>query len=693
MPPKVKKKKKTKEELEEERRQAEEAARAAEEERLRLEELEFQRLEELERQRVELLATYTEQENERVANELQELAPLAGQRLLERNVASEARRQAWEWERFLACTYVPHPRDRVAIAGHIRMMQQASDTSVGEALAACLDCYAMIDEAEQERLSAILAGDWGSEAYYAKEISSLLDVCSRRVDRVTAHVLQHSDEHANEKGEVLLGVNQGSLQWALWVNISKNPRLKAVEMMALQMVVEIPKQIALASVALRVFKTEKDEFFSACRNEFMAVGGVIFVDLLALPPPAKHVKHWVLRQVTALASNVQRIPYPIPPAGTDPATYRSEEEPPPLGFAYPYQQDIVLLEGAQTTVGWWSPDAQAWSTEGVTDITLDASSSSLSFHTTHIGALAVIQSRALLMPYASWSVRPTGGMNGRTAAVTLQCQTLAQPLVVEVGPGYASLLSPSDIPALQPLLGQQHQPEQLLLALSRKGLHLLPEDRDAPVCGMATKQRDVEVAMCDDLALLAGVCLIARSRWNQAGAGVDECIARISEVADWEAGGRTELRHVERVFAKEREDGERRVLAVIRRGKRGVAFTDALDKRDQYPALPGHETVESVRACFNAVYGEVHASLLALMKGVTPNAPALSSTSGASVGNRPDSATTVQPTAGQTIPPEPLLAQRLCLSADGLEMVRNTDPLFTQALAQMLILLRVFSFS
>ncbi|KAJ9511989.1 hypothetical protein QJQ45_004409 [Haematococcus lacustris] len=677
MPPKVKKKKKTKEELEEERRQAEEAARAAEEERLRLEELEFQRLEELERQRVELLATYTEQENERVANELQELAPLAGQRLLERNVASEARRQAWEWERFLACTYVPHPRDRVAIAGHIRMMQQASDTSVADALAACLDCYAMIDEAEQERLSAILAGDWGSEAYYAKEISSLLDVCSRRVDRVTAHVLQHSDEHANEKGEVLLGVNQGSLQWALWVNISKNPRLKAVEMMALQMVVEIPKQIALASVALRVFKTEKDEFFSACRNEFMAVGGVIFVDLLALPPPAKHVKHWVLRQVqsqspstiiistttvttsttstsinttstnsttnstqsdtqvqsqspyrvldgsmvlsnnntsdsvTALASNVQRIPYPIPPAGTDPATYRSEEEPPPLGFAYPYQQDIVLLEGAQTTVG----------------------------------------------------------------------------------PGYASLLSPSDIPALQPLLGQQHQPEQLLLALSRKGLHLLPEDRDAPVCGMAIKQRDVEVAMCDDLALLAGVCLIARSRWNQAGAGVDECIARISEVADWEAGGRTELRQVERVFAKEREDGERRVLAVIRRGTRGVAFTDALNKREQYPALPGHETVESVRACFNAVYGEVHASLLALMKGVTPNAPALSSTSGASAGNRPDSATAVQPTVGQTIPPEPLLAQRLCLSADGLEMVRNTDPLFTQALAQMLILLRVFSFS
>lgn len=32
---------------------------------------------------------------------------------------------------------------------------------------------------------------------------------------------------------------QGSFQWALWVNTSKNPRLKAVEMSALHMVVEV----------------------------------------------------------------------------------------------------------------------------------------------------------------------------------------------------------------------------------------------------------------------------------------------------------------------------------------------------------------------------------------------------------------------------------------------------------------------
>jgi hypothetical protein len=39
-------------------------------------------------------------------------------------------------------------------------------------------------------------------------------VCGLRIDRATAHVLQHSDEHANEKGEVQLGLQQVRV-WSL----------------------------------------------------------------------------------------------------------------------------------------------------------------------------------------------------------------------------------------------------------------------------------------------------------------------------------------------------------------------------------------------------------------------------------------------------------------------------------------------
>ncbi len=86
----------------------------------------------------------------------------------------------------------------------------------------------------------------------------------------------------------------------------------------------------------------------------MAVGGLLYADLLALPPPAKHVKQWVLRQITSLSTSVMRVPYPIPPAGADPATYRSEEEPSPLGFAHPFPIDRVLLDGEDIKVRKWA---------------------------------------------------------------------------------------------------------------------------------------------------------------------------------------------------------------------------------------------------------------------------------------------------------------------------------------------------
>lgn len=50
---------------------------------------------------------------------------------------------------------------------------------------------------------------------------------------------------------------------------------------------------------MRVQLRDKDEYFVRCTNEFMAVGPVLYADLLALPPPAKHIKQWVLRQVSS----------------------------------------------------------------------------------------------------------------------------------------------------------------------------------------------------------------------------------------------------------------------------------------------------------------------------------------------------------------------------------------------------------
>jgi cancer susceptibility candidate protein 1 len=70
--------------------------------------------------------------------------------------------------------------------------------------------------------------------------------------RPCCFVLQRADEYADPKGDVLLTAQQGVLQWGLWVNTQKNPRFKSVEMSGLGIAVEIPKQLALANIGLRI---------------------------------------------------------------------------------------------------------------------------------------------------------------------------------------------------------------------------------------------------------------------------------------------------------------------------------------------------------------------------------------------------------------------------------------------------------
>ncbi|KAG2431165.1 hypothetical protein HXX76_009694 [Chlamydomonas incerta] len=757
---KGKKKKKTKEELEEERRQAEEAARLAEEERLRAEEAERQRLAELERQRLELLGQFLEAEKGRLDAQLAELDPLLRQFEHERSRSRAAAREAADWERFLRCVDVPQPRQRVPLAEFLRRMTEAATKDVtgspdgrdlGAAFLAVEACRTVILEARQELLAArhsselaalppasaaaaaaaAAGGGGGGGAASAEEaqaaagsaardaaggaaaaewaealesdLRTLYGIINSRIDRLTAAVLHHCDEYANDKNEIQLGHVApmpawgpaaagagpagsqqqqqqgggaqeqqpaaeagagGSFKWGVWVNTAKNPRLKAVEMPQLGVTLEIPKQIALANVALRVQQRSGpgvDEYFGRCANAWMAVGGLLAVDLLALPPGAKKVRGWTLRQVTPLALNVQRVPYPIPPAGADPATWTSEEEPPPLGVTAPLPPDVVLLQ-EPLQVAWWDEAHSIWNTDGISDVAFDAAANTFSFHTTHLAPLALVMRRTRLLPYAGWSIRPTGGRNGNAAAISLDVG-LDAPVVIEVSKGTASLSSPA-WPQLASLIGQPMAPLDLLQALSDRGLHLLPEDRDAEPAGVIAKERGTEEAMCRDLALLGSVFLMASSRWNQT-AGPAEALARLSEVTDWEEGGRTAPHHLARIFEKEKEDGERRVLVVMRRGAKGVAFSDALNRRPEYPALPGVGSVEAVKECELSIWGEVHASVLTLLRGQF-SAP------------------------GAADNP---LALRLAALPESLDLARTTSPLFTSTLADTMLALRLFSFS
>lgn len=70
--------------------------------------------------------------------------------------------------------------------------------------------------------------------------------------------------------------------------------------------VQIPKLIALASVALRVQWRERDEHMEDCTTNLMAVGGVVRLDILTLPTPANKANGWTLRSETLESQVIHR---------------------------------------------------------------------------------------------------------------------------------------------------------------------------------------------------------------------------------------------------------------------------------------------------------------------------------------------------------------------------------------------------
>lgn len=50
-------------------------------------------------------------------------------------------------------------------------------------------------------------------------------------------------------------------------------------------------------------------------------------------------------------------------------------------------------------------------------------------------------------------------------------------------------------------------------------------------------------------------------------------------------GGRTALDQLVRIFIKEKTEGDKRVLPVLRRGDRGVTFCNAWNKAAEYPKV------------------------------------------------------------------------------------------------------------
>ena len=524
---KKKGKKKSKEEIEAERLIQEEEDRIAaeieakrvEEERIALELKKKERQEELTRLRSEELL--------RVRGEQDDAAQGLGafqRRLSEVETQSQTNS---EWKRYVNCTRMPNPLSETELNTFVAEWVADGVLGLEETLSTCIETETVASDITSFASTARGRGEVERAAMFDEYANKLRDAQLKKIDYTTASLLNNAAKYTNEKNECKIASNAGSLKFGVWINVALKPfRLKVVDFGKTGIVVDIPKPLALHSVAVRVLYHPANHVAGGVMSGVeVPVGGVLHMDLLEMPPPEKNVKGWKMRQVTDLSKDVGRMLYP-PGSSHDSG---ASSNAPPLRVKCVVPANVVVP--SELKMGWWNVKEGKWMEEGVSDASFDVESRLLSFHTTQLQSIAMIQPRHLDLPAVKWSIRPTG-----PSRATFKITGSRFELAIGIDGENCTLRSP-ERNEFKHLIGVAFTgPGELFQALKACGINMCPTDEDANNCSLPSnpgvpilpKDSNLESLVEQDACTLANAFCIAGSLWNQK-EGKNSCVFRIQE--------------------------------------------------------------------------------------------------------------------------------------------------------------------
>lgn len=248
------------------------------------------------------------------------------------------------------------------------------------------------------------------------------------------------------------------------------------------------------------------------------VGGVMYLDMLKLPPQAKKVGNWVLQNITE--SGLERIPNPQPEEEKEEVDEEAKEEEtetaitqvtkeltwPLLNMSFTVADNAIFTEEPQ--LARWEDSQQCWRTDGFEEVEYQEETGTISFKSQFIGPIVTLQDTYNNMPFQSWEIRPQGP---NCIIFTLIAATVE--LEITLKEGMCCLNSPEDI-ELDGIRNKWFQSHILMQKLVDAGINVFPaEDADKYV-SISVKNEELESSVYEQMALAAGAFAFSWSRWN-----------------------------------------------------------------------------------------------------------------------------------------------------------------------------------
>ncbi|XP_023672481.2 dynein axonemal intermediate chain 7 isoform X1 [Paramormyrops kingsleyae] len=249
---KVEKKKLQKEEDEQRQREEEAARLLAEQQELKRQEEE--RKEQEEHQRLEL------KDRERREDELSELRHLLDEM---QNAVARWKDEAsakTKWERYMRCDGTPDPSIPQEINSFISLWREDTEVQIGPVLENCSLAQRLIEELEDLLSDTPQTAGSSSDTHRHQEtILSLQELIHSKRNQATEEILKWSRANMDiETGNMQTVIQDADATLCLWANLNKNPRFKGYHFHEAGFGFELPKQLAVSDVAVRILHTRFD---------------------------------------------------------------------------------------------------------------------------------------------------------------------------------------------------------------------------------------------------------------------------------------------------------------------------------------------------------------------------------------------------------------------------------------------------
>ena len=513
-----KKSKKSKEQLEEERLAKEEEQRLALEAELKRQEEERIKREEEERIRKETEARLRKEELSQLNDEISSSSERVQSHERARDRILKEKEGKRKWDLYLDCRRTPDAGSEAELNTFLGMWLEDTEHDLEKVMNVCQETEIVVDELGRIINSARGNNDPARAEKYQHYLKLLRDAELRKLDFATAYILQNAGDFANAKREVLMGHSTDDIKLGVWVNLaSKGFRMKTIDFPNVGIIAEVPKTLALESIAVRVIHTSYDNITSSAANTDMSLGGVVSLEILKLPQPSKCTKGWAMTLVSDLIDDVKRLGYPLGRDGM--AAPASAAEPLGLKITLP---PYVVVRGQVPRVGWWDEsrgEKGGWNEEDISELNYDPVTRLLSFRAVHLTAMSVLQSKRLDLPYSDWSLTPT---SNHSADYMIQGPRFK--LVISIDSDLCTLKSPVE-DELSHLLGCPMQVGELLDQLEKCGINIRPtKEEERALSGVEAKDNDLETKLHREITTVCHRHTLSASKWNQAqGTGRATC--------------------------------------------------------------------------------------------------------------------------------------------------------------------------